>query len=338
MKPYHSLNPRYKYAIIIMLAVFLLTACKKEDLPVSKVTASEKSDVASDGIVSVQAGILGATQQTFIPNGSTSKAVFQVVSSQHILLESGSFGATYPFIEYLVPDISSAFPNNGGTCSGNFLVFLSGNSGIAITTEQHYLDVDNSTSGAVVHLNFQSLTYRTDDELYHQLYIGNKIKAQDMCLVFNVPHLQFRNPPFDTLQNGLTEIAELKLTGDTNWVLNKLPLNFASFSTEILRCKLLVKYKGKNVSTKSDSVQVDYGGTGQTTIQFIGGFKHTAGASEILKIYAPIDKSGGPHRILRTRLFPLDGFEWVDGVGAILPGTKNAKFFKEPTGQSEFNH
>ena len=85
----------------------------------------------------------------------------------------------------------------------------------------------------------------------------------------------------------------------------------------ILRCKLLVKYKGNNVSTKSDSVQVYSGGTGQTTLQFIGGFKHKAGASEIVKIYAPVSKSGAPQRILRTTLFPLDGFEWIDGEGAI---------------------
>jgi len=338
MKSLYYSNLFRSYAIVAALTLLFFWSCKKEDLPVSRVTASEKSDVASDGIVSVQASILGATQQTFIPNGNISKAVFEVISSQHILVESGSFGATYPFIEYLVPDPSFPFTNYGGTCSGNFLFFLSAGEGIAMGTEQHYLTVDSSTSGTVVHLNFQSLTYRTDDELYHQLYMGNKIKAQDMCLVYNVPHLQFRNPPFDTLQNGYFEIAEIKLTGDTGWVLNKLPLNFASFSTEILKCKLLVKYKGKNVSTKSDSVHVDYGGTGQTTIQFTGGFKHTAGASEILKIYAPIDKNGGPHRILRTRLFPLNGFEWEDGIGAVLPGTKNAKFFKEPTGQSEFDH
>ena len=60
-------------------------------------------------------------------------------------------------------------------------------------------------------------------------------------------------------------------------------------------------------------------------------------ASEIVKIYAPIGKSVTP-RILRTTLFPLGGFEWVDDLGAILPGAKNAKFFKEPTGHSEFNH
>src|SRR6478609_7224917 len=126
MKSLYYSNLFRSYAIVAALTLLFFWSCKKEDLPVSRVTASEKSDVASDGIVSVQASILGATQQTFIPNGNISKAVFEVISSQHILVESGSFGATYPFIEYLVPDPSFPFTNYGGTCSGNFLFFLSG--------------------------------------------------------------------------------------------------------------------------------------------------------------------------------------------------------------------
>jgi len=159
-----------------------------------------------------------------------------------------------------------------------------------------------------------------------------------MCLVNNVPHMSFQNPLFDTLRNGYTGIAEVKLTGDTNWVLNKLPLNFASFTAAVLKCKLIVKCKGKTVTTKSDSVQVDYGWTGQTTIQFVGGFTHQAGNSEILKIYAAVAPRGGTPRILTTRLSPLDKLEWIDGLGKILPGSKNAKFFKEPTGQSQTNY
>ena len=41
-----------------------------------------------------------------------------------------------------------------------------------------------------------------------------------------------------------------------------------------------------------------------------------------LKIYTPISNNGAPHLTLRTTLFPLGGFEWVDDLGAILPGAK----------------
>jgi hypothetical protein len=339
MKLHHYSNHLHTHIILAVFTVLFLSGCKKEDIPISRVTASQKSDVVSDGTVSVQASILPpATQQSFIPNGSTSTAVFEIVSSQHVVIESGSFGATYPLIEYLVPDVSLPFSNNGGTCAGYFLADVPGGGGIAIPTVQHYLAVDSSTSGTVVHLNFQSFFYQTDDERYHELVMGNKIKAQDMCLVNNVPHLKFQNPPFDTLQNGYTEIAQVKLIGDTGWVLNKLPLNFASYTTQIFKCKLIIKYKGKTLDIKSDSVQVDYEGTVQTTVQFVGGFKHKIGNAEILKIYALINKSGMPHRLLRTRLFPLGTFEWIDDLGTVLPGTKNVKFFKEPTGQSEFYH
>ena len=43
-----------------------------------------------------------------------------------------------------------------------------------------------------------------------------------MCLVNNVPHLQFRNPPFDTLQNGYFEVAEIKEIYETLAVLAKV--------------------------------------------------------------------------------------------------------------------
>ena len=57
MKAHYYLNLLHGYAIVAVLTLLFFWSCKKEDLPVSRVTASEKSNVASDGMLVLKKGI-----------------------------------------------------------------------------------------------------------------------------------------------------------------------------------------------------------------------------------------------------------------------------------------
>jgi hypothetical protein len=132
-------------------------------------------------------------------------------------------------------------------------------SGYVIQTQAIYLPVDSTTSGSIVHLNFQNLTYRTAEETYYSLYMGSAIKAQDMCLVNNIPHISFQDPGNTVLANDYSELADIKLTGDTDWVLNTLPVFISSFNGTISLCKLIVKSKGNKVTTTSSALEINGG-------------------------------------------------------------------------------
>ncbi|MBV9960951.1 MAG: hypothetical protein JO072_01775 [Parafilimonas sp.] len=321
--------------IFFFIAMCIFCNCKKQETLYSKTNSNTVNSIASDGIVTVQASILPpTTSQSFIPNGSTSVAQFQITSSQHIYLIGGGFNATYPLLEYIV--IGFPWINNGGFCSGDLGGDIYTNQGTTITSTAYYLPVDSSTSGSVVKLAFRSLTYRTDDETYYTLYANNPVEAQDMCLVNNVPHITFQSPGNTVLNNGYSEVADVKLSGDTNWTLNSLPLFISSFSGGIDKCKLIVRSNGNQLSTKSDSIKLDYGLTAQTVINFKEGFRHIAGKKETLKIYANVTGGSGSI-LLHTRLYPFSSLKWTDGLGILIPGAKNAKFFKEDVGMAELH-
>ena len=96
---------------------------------------------------------------------------------------------------------------------------------------------------------------------------------------------------------------------------------------------MIVRSNGHEILTTSTAIQLDAGSTAQTVINFTGGFHHEAGKTEILKIFG---KATGPKGIF-TNLFPLSSLKWKDGLGVLIPGAKNGKFFKEDTGQSVFD-
>jgi len=107
----------------------------------------------------------------------------------------------------------------------------------------------------------------------------------------------------------------------------------SSFNSVIFDSKLIVISGGQEVLTVSTAINLGAGFTAQTVINFTGGFHHTAGKTEILKIFA---QATGPKGII-TRLSPLASFKWKDGLGVLIPGAKNSKFFKEDSGKSVFH-
>jgi hypothetical protein len=339
MKPPSRRLPTKRNLIFALLTLFIFFGCKKEDLsPLqpndNKVTSSAKSAlVASDGIITVQASIFPpATQQSFVANGAFSLAEFQVVSSQHVFLYSGAFNATSPLIAGLVA--GNFYFNDNGVCPVNSLggdVYP--DQGVILPIEVVYNAVDNTTSGSVGKLSIKNLEYRTDDEVYHMFYPNKSVEAPDICVVNNIAHIQFTDPANKKLANGYIEIADVKLSGDTGWTLSALPVSLSSFNSAISDSKLIVRSGGQDVPTTSAPIYLGAGFTAQTVVNFTGGFHHTAGKTETLKIFA---QATGPKGII-TRLFPLTSFKWKDGLDVLIPGAKNSNFFKEDTGQSVFH-
>ncbi|MEO8710694.1 MAG: hypothetical protein ABI405_01160 [Parafilimonas sp.] len=328
--------------IFISLFLLLFQGCKKEEI-ISKPIAAEKTSAdksvlfESDGIVTVETNILPpVTQQTFITNGNTSSASYQIVSSQHIVIEDAYFSAEYPLIQYAYsPHIGVAVNHASGQMGLVGIGEVDGN-GFTMPMQIFYNAVDNSTSGSIARLNLTGLLYRTDDEVYHSFSPINVVPAQPMCLVNNIPHLVFQNPENDSINNGYKEIAEIKLSGDTDWTLNALPLNLWSpYLAHIPKSRLTVKSNGSKIAT-SDMIQLDANSRMQTAINFIGGFKHKAGKKEILRIFADAPEIGIGGNPIFINMYPLNSFAWTDGLGALMPGEKNVQFFKQNTGQSTF--
>jgi hypothetical protein len=103
-----------------------------------------------------------------------------------------------------------------------------------------------------------------------------------MCLVNNVAHLGFKSPAAYKVQNdGSVEMARIRLTGDTAWTLNSLPVNFyfPDFSFGSYPDKLVLKADGQVIST--DSALVGHKGV----LRIKGGFKHIAGKIKTLRVY-----------------------------------------------------
>ena len=331
----------FKIIFISISLLIIFQGCKKEGI-ISHVTAekglADKSVLfESDGIITVETNILPpVTQQTFIINGCTSTASFQIVSSQHIVIEDAYFSAEYPLIQYAYSPHIGVAVNHASGQMGLVGVGEADGNGITIPMEIFYTTVDSSTSGSVARLNLTGLLYRTDDEIYHSFSPINAVPAQPMCLVNNIPHILFQDPESDSLNNGYKEIAEIKLTGDTDWILNALPLNLWSpYFANIPKSRLTIKYRGSKIAT-SDPIQLDPNSRVQTVINFPDGFKHTAGKKELLKIFANAPETGTGGNSIITNMYPLNSFAWTDRSGALIPGEKNVQFFKQNTGQSTF--
>jgi hypothetical protein len=152
-----------------------------------------------------------------------------------------------------------------------------------------------------------------------------------------MPHILFQDPDNDTLQNGFKQIIKIQLTGDTAWSLKKLPLNLWSpYLRTIPQSKLIVKYKGDKIAV-SDPIQLNPNSRIETVISFDNRFKHVAGETEILKIYAKTPYLGKKGNTIFTIMYPLSSLVWVDGLGAKMGGDKNAMFFKEETGDATYD-
>lgn len=328
---------KYHQALFFVLLIFF-NACKKDSLPANKsnvVSATDNSLSKTDGIITVQTGILPpVTPQTFITNGNASTAEFQIVSSKHIFVYQLFFSATYPFIQSISVENIGIQPNALGiiTYNGSGPVINAG-TGVALRAQLFYQHVDSSTSGKTAQLKLTHIVYRTDDEVYHDFYPDNAGKANQMCLVNNIPHISFQDPEEHVLYNGFKQIAVIKLQGDTAWRLSNLPLHFASlYSGFIPKSSLIIQHNGKTIA-RSDSVLLKAGSTAETVIHFEDEFKHIAGKTEALKVYAPVK---GFYDVVVTSMSPLTALTWRDNFNTLIPGSKNDKFYKEQTGASNF--
>lgn len=328
--------------IFISLLFIIFSGCKKEAIILKPIAAENRSAdrsvlYESDGIVTVQTAILPpVTQQSFITNGQTSLAAFQIVSSQHIVIEDAYFSGEYPLIQYAYSEHVGVAVNHESGQMGLVGVGEVDGNGVTLPMQIFYHAVDSNTSGSTAQLNLSALLYRTNDEVYHTFSPINVVPAQPMCLVNNIPHIRFQNPENDTLKNGYKEIASITLTGDTGWILNALPLNLWSpFIGNISKSRLIVKHRGDKIAT-SAFIHLYPNSRVQTIINFEGGFAHEAGKKEIIKIFADVPETGIGGNPIITNMYPLNSFVWTDGLGALIPGSKNIQFFKQDTGQSTF--
>lgn len=328
------------YPLCVCAIIIFFNACKKDDLPATNknvLTATDKSLSKTDGTITVQTGILPpVTQQSFIANGCSSNAEFQIASSKHILISQLFFSATYPLIQSINITNLGSEPNARGTITYNGSgPFINAGEGLSLKAQVNYINVDATMSGKIAQLSLTRIVYRTDDEIYHDFYPDNSGKAQSMCLVNNIPRITFTDPVYgDTISNGFKQIAIIKFDGDTGWVLNDMPLHLASLFTGVIRkSQLIVKCNNKIVA-RTDSVSLSEGSTAETSVHFSNGFKHIAGKTEVLNVYAPVS---GFYDVVVTTMAPLSSFTWKDDFGVTLPGVKNIKFYKTQTGQATFH-
>ena len=119
--------------------------------------------------------------------------------------------------------------------------------------------------------------------------------------------------------------------GSFTLIISVSPLLFANV-LPISKSSLIAKYSGEIVG-KTDSVQLDGGTTADAIIHFEDAFKHIAGNTEVLKIFAPVF---GANDLILTSM-SADNFRWIDDLGVVIPGPKNSKFYKEQTGQAVFH-
>ncbi len=321
--------------LFLFIVITVFTSCKKEYVPESKsLNASNKSDVyASDGTVAIQMSIFPpTTPQSFIANGGTSIVQYQITTTKGLLDIYALGTATYPAINYVF--YGNVALNSGTVYMDPFGAFP--HPGSALTTcEIHYNPVDSATSGTIAQLKVKSLSYLTYDNVSYSFNFTSAGDAPPMCLVNNIAHVSFQSPPDDTLQNGYPEIAQVKLTGDTTWTLNSLPLSiYNPSSIPSPNSKIIVKYNKTKVGNTGNPIVFDPNGNAKTVVHFNGGFKHIAGQKEVLKIYADV-----PYHDLRhiyTTMQPLSSFVWTDGVGKQIGGKLNAVYYKEETGEASY--
>jgi len=328
-----------KSLFAICLSVFFLSSCEKEEPLYTRVSAGNSSESVTDGIVTVENSIMPpSTQQRFITAGQTSKALFQVISSRRIVIEEVYFKASYPAITYVSCENIGAAGNQNGYVNFVGLGELLPGEVLNLPLEIFYKDTFDSTSDGVAKLKFAGLSYRTDDGIYHNFFPKTNIQAQPMFLLHNIPHILFKDPVDDELQNGYKQIAQVELSGDTAWQLNTLPLYiYAAIIGDMPSSKILVQYQNREIETTSTCVDMIDKSNTQTVIHFSRNFKHIAGNKEVLGIYAKPREIGIGGNPLITSMTPLDSLVWADGSGRRIGGNKNKLYFKEETGIAAYN-
>ena len=127
------------------LFILMFTACKKESAPLNQqVYAFNSSDIATDGIVTVQpVKRPPTTQQSFIPNGGTATVQYKFTSQQHVLLYSLEFSTTVD-IAYITID-SQSYSNNNGTINCNSVSSIDPDGSVVLDVQIHYNDVDSAS-------------------------------------------------------------------------------------------------------------------------------------------------------------------------------------------------
>ena len=330
--------------ILVCLSAVLLFSCEKEYTPANVTgtalnAAPSSSAFVTDNLITMETSILPpVTPQSFVANGQSSLALFQITASQAATINQGYFSGTYPAIQYITsPDIGVAVSHNGQMGLVGLGIFPAG-TGVNLPVEVYYAPVDSSTSGSTAQLSFTGVTYKTNDGIDHDFVPKTALRAQTMCLVNNIPHVLLSNPTSTSVINGdYHQVAKIELTGDTNWVLNSLPLMLSAPTlANIPQSQLIIKSQGTTVKTSSLAIQLGVNSKAQTIIDFTGGFKHTAGQKEILTVYAKTPTIGSGNNPITTTMYPLSSFVWTDGLGVKIPGSKNDRFYKEQTGQSTF--
>ena len=98
----------------------------------------------------------------------------------------------------------------------------------------------------------------------------------------------------------------------------------------------MVKYKGDKIAY-SDSLQLNENSRIETVINLGSGFKHVAGETEILKIYAKTPQLGKKGNMIFTIMYPLSSLVWADGLGVNIQGSSNELFFKEETADATYD-
>ena len=312
-----------------------MCSCQK-DLQSDKIAAGTVSDLSTDGTLSVQVSIAPpVTPASFLPNspgGSASFASYDLVAGpKKVYIDYFHMTASYPIVFGV-----GGVPNRDGITPVpiNYQVFA--NSATSVPISLLYNPVDSSTSPTIATCRLNDVVYHTEDWTPYTLKVNRSSgTAFSMCLVNNIAHLGFKSPAAYKVQNdGSVEMARIRLTGDTAWTLNSLPVNFyfPDFSFGTYPDKIVLKADGQVIATDSALA----GHTGVLRIK--GGFKHIAGKIETLRVYG-YNMSIQLPGFFVTEMGDLNGLIWKDGLGGLIPGRLNAQYYKEKTGQASlYNH
>jgi len=325
-------------------SAILFCSCEKEYTPKNAAgtavqAAPSSSAFVTDNLVTMETSIMApVTPQSFVANGQSSLAIFQITAAQAATIDQGYFSGTYPAIQYITSEEIGVAVSHNGKMGLLGLGIIPAGSGVNLPVQVYYAPVDSATSGTTAQLSFTGVTYETNDGLNHDFTPKAAIKAQTMCLVNNIPHILFSNPTSTAvIETDYHQVAKIELTGDTSWVLNSLPLMLSAPTlANIPQSQLIIKNQAKTVNTTSQAIQLGVNSKAQTVINFTGGFKHTAGQKEVLSVYAKTPTIGQGNNPIVTTMYPLSSFVWTDGLGAKIAGSKNDKFYKEQTGQAAF--
>lgn len=343
MKNDFHVRTTLKNPAIFLIFLIAFSACKKEsNWPENSVNSASAQNVVSGksfGILNISTGILPpVTQKCFIANGDSSIAEFQVTATRLILLRRMDFAApSLVQSSYISSVYNYKVYNDTGVMTYYIDKYIKPGSGADLFMQVFYNAVNENNSGTTARITLTHVTYVTmNDNVEHDLYLDSYIKTAPMCLVANKPGITFQNPPVSVLDNGYKEIIQVKLTGDSNWILNALPISvFApkNYSGYIPACRLIVQNNSETIITKSDSLSVPAAGIGHTVIHFTNGFQHKAGHNQILKIYAPVN---GTTANFVSSMNPYNSLIWTDGLNTKINGKLNNQYFKDDTGFSSF--